>query len=100
VDTPGGTGPNNTAWNFNPIYFATRETADTVAKMLGGTVVEKNAILSAPGSPFHQNQPNEMILLPNGREIYAGFVADFFNHGYPQSYIDRLIKSEVEGSAA
>jgi hypothetical protein len=100
MDTPGGTGPNGASWNFNPIYFATRETADRVAAMVGGTVVERNAILSAPGSPFLQSQPNEMIELPNGRVVYAGLIADFYNHGYPQSFIDRLLKSEIEGTSA
>jgi hypothetical protein len=100
LDAPGGTGPDGSKWNFNPIYFATPQTAAKIAAMVGGTVVEKDAILSAPGSPFHQSAPNQMIALPNGREVYAGLIADFYNHGYPQSFIDRLLKSEIEGTAA
>ncbi len=98
LQSPTGHGPNGFTWGFNPIYFATRQTAETVAKMVGGTVVEKSAILSAPGSPFIQDQPNEMIALPNGREIYAGLVADFYNHGYSQDWINRLLKSETQGT--
>jgi len=93
MQNPGGIGPAG-AYAYNPIYFATPQTAATVAKMFGGTVVEKNMMTSVSG-PFAQSQPNEMVDLPNGREIYAGIVADFYNHGYSQDWINKLINSEI-----
>jgi hypothetical protein len=93
---PGGTGPYGASWSYNPIYFATKDTAAKVAAMLGGTVVEESAILG-PG-PMVQNQPNEMVKLANGQLINPGLVASFYTHGYPQSYIDRLLDSEVQGA--
>lgn len=94
--SPGGTGPNGMAWQFNPTYFATPETAAKVASMVGGTVVESSAILG-PG-PLVQNQPNEMVQLADGKLINPGLVATFFSHGYPQSYVDRLLQNEVQGA--
>jgi hypothetical protein len=85
---PTGTG-NGGAWDYNPIYFATEQTAQTAAQILGGTVVAADAITSAPGSPLQQNQPNYMVQLSNGAQVNAGLVADLYNHGYSQSYIDQ-----------
>jgi hypothetical protein len=87
VTNAGGSGAGG-AWNYNPIYFATPQAAQIVAQMLGGTVVAVNAITTA-GGPLMQNQPNQMVQLPNGAQINAGLVADLFNHGYPQSYINQ-----------
>jgi hypothetical protein len=83
LSDPTGSG-DGASWNYNPIYFATQQTAETVAQILGGTVVASDDITSAPGSPLQQSQPND-----------AGLVADLYNHGYPQSYIDREL-SELE----
>jgi hypothetical protein len=58
-------------------------------------VVASDDITSAPGSPLQQSQPNEMVQLSNGTQVNAGLVADLYNHGYPQSYIDREL-SELE----
>jgi hypothetical protein len=80
-------------YGFRSMYFATEAAAKKIAEQLGGTVVERSAIV---GSYFTQQEPNRMILLPNGREINAGIVADFYNHGYPQSWIDRLIANEID----
>lgn len=97
---PGGTGPNGTKWNYNPIYFATQATAEKVASMVGGTVVEKNDIITAGGGPFQQTAPNELIQFADGRTVNAGLVANFFDHGYPQSYIDNLLKNVTDGEQA
>src|SRR5215475_12341304 len=59
ISNPGGTAPNGVTYSYNPTYFATRATADKLAQMYGGTVVEMNAI--TPSGPFQQNQMNEMI---------------------------------------
>lgn len=96
VANPCGHGPNATFWNYNPIYFATRQTADVLAKMLGGRVVERNAI--CPSGPMLQDQVNRMILLPDGREVNAGLVADIFNHGRSQAVVDQMLKEEVAGA--
>jgi hypothetical protein len=95
LENPGGTGPRGAKWDYNPIYFATQATADKVASLVGGTVVEKNDITS--GGPFQQSAPNELIQFTDGRTINAGLIANFFNHGYPQSYIDSLLKNVTNG---
>lgn len=88
---PGGTGPNGLTYSYNPYYFATPATAQTVANMLGGTVVSTNAILGNSGGPFDQSQPNLMVQLPNGAQVNAGLVAQIYTHGYPQSTINQMI---------
>ena len=95
VTNPTGVGPAG-SYAFNPIYFATPQTAEKVAQMLGGTVVESNQLVS--GGNFAQQQPNEMVELPNGNTVNAGLVAAFYTHGYPQSYIDQLIASAVSNT--
>ncbi|MGP8243192.1 MAG: hypothetical protein ACLQVN_01590 [Bryobacteraceae bacterium] len=97
---PGGSG-DGVSWNYNPIYFATEQTAETVAQMLGGQVVAENDITSAAGSPLQQSQPNEMVQLSSGAQVNAGLVADLFNHGYSQGYIDQeLTGIEQQGVSA
>jgi hypothetical protein len=92
VTNPTGQGPSGT-YSFNPLYFATPQTAAKVAQMVGGTVVENSELAGAGG--FAQQQPNLMVKLPDGRLVNAGLIASFYTHGYPQSYIDRLIANEV-----
>jgi hypothetical protein len=94
---PTGTGPNGSSYNYNPIYFATAATAAEVAQIVGGTVVTNNQL--AGGGGFLQDQPNEMIQLPDGALLNAGVVASFYTHGYPQSYIDQMISDEAGGNA-
>lgn len=95
LSNPQGQAPDGTRWSFNPQYFASAETAQTVANMLGGKVIQQNAIL--PGGPMAQSQPNQMVELANGKIVNPGLIAGFYTHGYPQSYIDRLIAMEVSG---
>ena len=92
---PLGKNPNGTQFSYNPIYFATANTAAQVAQMLGGTVVASNAL-----APSAQEQPNLMVQMPDGRTINAGLVASFYSHGYPQSYVDGLIAGEINGTNA
>jgi len=96
IANPGGSAPNGVTYGYNPDYFATRATAEKVAQMVGGKVVETNAI--TPYGPFVQNQPNEMVQLPNGRLLNAGIIASLYNHGYSQQYINTLIANEVNDS--
>ena len=93
ITNPGGQAPNGVTYGFNPIYFATPATAAKVAQMVGGKVVATNAI--TPFGPFTQNQPNQMVQLPNGRMINAGIIASLYNHGYSQQYINTLVANEV-----
>jgi hypothetical protein len=94
--TESGPGP---VTNYNPIYFATAQTAQTVAQMTGGTVVSINQMTSAPGSPFQQNQPNLMVELPNGGLVNPGLVADIYTHGWNQAFENQQVASEVAGAA-
>jgi hypothetical protein len=91
----GGTGPNS-SYSYNYYYFATPQTAAKVAQMLGGKVVEMDAI--TPFGPFKQNQPNRMVQMPDGRLINAGLVAGFYDHGYTQQLVDKMIAAEVSGN--
>jgi hypothetical protein len=93
ISNPTGTGPTG-AFSYNPYYFATPQTAATVASMVGGKVVSLNSF-STPGSVYKQNQPNEMVQLPNGALINPGLVAEFYTHGYPQSMVNQMIANEV-----
>ena len=97
VANPVGRNPNGTLFSYNPIYFATADAAAHVARMLGGKVVETNEFTSI-GSPFVQQQPNQMVQMPDGRMINAGLVAAFYTHGYPQSYINGLIAQQINGT--
>lgn len=95
---PTASNPDGTVTHYNPVYFATQQTAQTVAQMLGGTVTQSEQITSAPGSPFQQNQLNYMVQLPNGGEINPGFIADLYTHNWPQSFINQQIAAEVAGA--
>jgi hypothetical protein len=91
----GGSGPNG-SYRYNSYYFASPATAEKVAQMLGGTVVQVNAI--TPNGPFQQNQPNLMVQMPDGRLINAGLVAGFYDHGYTQQTVDKMVAAEVSGN--
>jgi hypothetical protein len=91
----GGTGPYG-SYGYNSCYFATQATAAKVAQMLGGTVVSANAI--TPNGPFAQNQPNLMVQMPDGQLINAGLVAAFYDHGYTQQTVDKMVAAEVNGT--
>jgi hypothetical protein len=91
----GGTGFNGVSYSYNKYYFATPATAAKVAQMLGGKVVAMDAI--TPFGPFQQNQPNQMVQMPDGRLINAGLVAEFYDHGFTQPMVDKLIAAEVGG---
>ena len=91
---PGGSGPNKVTFDYNPIYFATPLTAEIVRKAIGGTaVVAMNAI--TPFGPYIQNQPNLMVLMPDGSMHVAGLIANCFSHGYPWAYVDQTIAQEI-----
>ena len=95
LTSPTGLNPDGTTYSFNPQYFATPQTAAMVAQMVGGTVVEVNEMTNAPGSPYQQQQPNQMVQLKDGHLINPGLVAGFYTHGYSQSLVDQMIANEV-----
>jgi hypothetical protein len=84
--------------HYNPIYFATPETAQTVAQMVGGTVTSTQVFTSAPGSPFQQDEPNLMVQLPNGAVINPGLIADIYTHGWNQALENQQVANEVAGA--
>jgi hypothetical protein len=92
---PIGLNPDGTTFEYNPFYFATESTAQTVAQMVGGTVVAKDIFTQPAGDPFVQQQPNYMVPMPNGALINPGLVASFYTFGFPQSQIDTMIAQEV-----
>ena len=95
LTNPTGIGPAG-VYSYNPIYFATPQTAAKVASMLGGKVVADNQFTA--GGAFAQQQANQMVELPDGRQVNAGLVAAFYTHGYPQSYIDQMIAGVVNNT--
>jgi hypothetical protein len=94
ITDAGGTGPYG-SYNYNQYYFATPDTAAKVAQMLGGKVVTADAI--TPFGPFTQNQPNQMVQMPDGRLINAGLIAGLYDHGFSQRTVDQAIAAEVSG---
>ena len=97
MSDPQGSGPDGSTWDYNPIYFASSSTAAKIAQMVGGKVVEQNAITPSGGSLLQQTTMNEMVQLPNGSLINPGLVADFYDHGYSQNTINQMIANEVKG---
>ncbi|MBS1856538.1 MAG: hypothetical protein JST11_14310 [Acidobacteria bacterium] len=95
ITNAGGSGPNGITYGYNPIYFATQATAQKLAQMYGGTVVEMNAI--TPSGPFQQNQKNQMIQFPNGNIVNAGNLAAYYSRGWSQEKVDRAIRDEING---
>ena len=100
LDNPTGVAPDGTTYSYNPIYFATQATAQTVAQMVGGTVVQDSEFTkNTPANPFHQSQTNYMVQLPNGGLVNPGLIASFYTHGYPQWMVDQMVNNEVAGAA-
>jgi hypothetical protein len=93
IADPGGVAPNGVAYTYNPQYFATRSTADKLAQMYGGTVVEQNAL--APYCGYQQTHMNEMIRFSNGNVINAGLLASYYNQGWSQAQVDKAILAEI-----
>jgi hypothetical protein len=97
MTNPTGIAPNGVTYSYNPFYFATRLTAEKVAQMAGGTVVESKQFTPAGGA-FAQQQPNYMVQLNDGRLINPGLVASFYTHGYSQSYVDQMVAAEIRNT--
>jgi hypothetical protein len=95
VTDPIGLNPDGSSFEYNPIYFATESTAQTVAQMVGGSVTTENVFTKPGDALFVQQQPNYMVQMPNGAVINPGLVASFYTFGFSQSQIDTMISQEV-----
>ena len=95
MTNPIGLNPDGSKFEYNPIYFATENTAQTVAQMVGGQVITENVFTQPAGDPFVQQQPNYMVQMPNGAVINPGLVASFYTFGFPQSQVNTMIAQEV-----
>lgn len=95
-------------FSYNPYYFATPEAAQKVADYVGRGARVEAVIGVCQFGPFTQSHPNQMIQLPHtmdedgnitkrGVRFNAGLFMSFFDQGYSQVYVDRLVKSELEG---
>jgi hypothetical protein len=73
-------------------------TAEAIAQMVGGKVVAQDVMLTAPGSPFGQNQPNYMVEMPNGNVFNPGDIAQAISVKQPRAMIDALIYSAVNNT--
>jgi hypothetical protein len=83
--------------SLNPLYFATRETADWIAKKYGtGEVVELP--YAGTGGPYSADATEFYIKLPNGRLVNAGLLADYYRR-MPEAQFpgmaDRIISSSL-----
>jgi len=95
MSNPGYTAPDGGSHAYNPTYFASAATAQKVADMVGGKVVPMNAMAAA--GVMLQTEPNLMVQLPDGKILNPGLIANYYNHGYPQSYVDTLVQAEIRG---
>lgn len=98
---PGGMGPAG-PYLYNPTYFATLATAITVQSIVelgcnlqpgSCKVVQKNDI--TPAGPFQQNQPNQMIQLPDSTLHNAGRIAKEFDNSMPIETINAELTQEL-----
>lgn len=96
MSDPKYSAPDNSIHGYNPIYFASAATAQKIADMVGGKVVPMN--MMAGNGVMLQSEPNLMVQLPNGKLVNPGLIADYYNHGYPQSYVDALVQNEIQGA--
>jgi hypothetical protein len=92
---PIGLNPNGTTFEYNPFYFATPSTAQTVAQMVGGTVVVADQFCAPGAGAFPQQQPNYMVKMPDGALINPGLVASFYTFGFSQSQVSTMVAQEV-----
>ena len=92
---------------LNPTYFATPDTADWLVNeklpqlgFPGATVIEKQA--QASGGPFVANQQELWIQLPDGTQLNAGQLADYYirnpENQFPNvadTFVTQIINGEM-----
>jgi hypothetical protein len=85
-------------WALNPTYFATKETAEWIAKKYGtGEVVE--VPFGGNGGPFQASDMEFHIKLASGKTVNAGILAAYFDRN-PESQFpgvaDKLIRDVLK----
>jgi hypothetical protein len=100
VSNPVGTGAART--HYNPANFATDETAQRLAKLLGGTVFSaplREAGGGTPGSTFKMPDAN-YIRFPNGAIENAGQIAQWANqYGIDSPQFKTMLQQELAADA-
>jgi hypothetical protein len=105
TDPPPGGSSNSGPYLYSPYYFATVATAQLLCQIieLGAglppgscKVVEVNAITGV-GGPLGQNQPNQMIQLPDESITprNAGLMAKYFNDFASVEQINQAFAMEI-----
>ena len=69
-----GFNPNGSENIYNPGQFATLDTAQSVAKLVGGQAQEDQL-----GGPYTRTAPERVIVGAGQNMLNAGLVADLFN---------------------
>lgn len=95
LPAPTGSGPTpggaNGTWNYNPLQFATLEAAQTVARLLGGRVIDLAEDYNA--TPFKMAQPYYHVQV--GRTVLnAGLVVATFLRN-PHDVAMAMIRAEI-----
>jgi hypothetical protein len=85
------------AWNLNPAYFATRDTAQWLANKFGtGEVVE--VPYGGQGGPFAATATEYQIKLHNGKTVNAGLLADYYRRAPEAKFpgiADEMIRADL-----
>jgi len=85
------------AWNLNPAYFATRDTAQWLANKFGtGEVVE--VPYGGQGGPFAATATEYQIKLHNGKMVNAGLLADYYQRAPEAKFpgiADEMIRADL-----
>lgn len=78
-----------------PYCFPTQQTAQTAAKLFGGTVF----VQTPDGAcPFTANQPTYMVRLPNGTEINPGIISHFYDtRSDTPAQLQQLVQDVLNG---
>jgi hypothetical protein len=81
--------------HFNSQYFATQQTADTLAQCLGGGA-KVVATEFYQGGPFHASQPVYVLQFPSGAVLSAGITAWEYYH-YTHTQADQAVLMDLSG---
>jgi hypothetical protein len=88
-----GVGPYGAVTTYNRLCFATRETAEQLAAMLGGTVEEVNF-----QGPFSRSHPERIIVVGKAR-MNAGMLADMVSR-YNPALAEAMIQETIDRANA
>jgi hypothetical protein len=90
---PTGTGPAGDFRFVDIADWATLATANKVASIIGGSVVQSDPYAGAPTGKI--NQPMYKVQLADGTLINAGEVAAYFTHGMSLDDVATAIVAEI-----